>query len=376
MASTIYQLPTISADTNAGTGAISGASESFSRAGTVFGELRKSILDEEQRKIENDFKQRQFEENIRQFGETLGFHRDQLTETNRHNLAAEALDKARNDITAQHYRWAHEDAQAATRAHRASNALLQEERADKLMRSRAGMLFAQYTQANPDQKLAIAKSVAATGDKSPITNYLLTAMNDDYKNPPGSEEDKQMRILQFRASLGDEKAADSFMKYQDKLTERAITANKNFNDFVAKNQEAALKNADRVSRYQRTNIRSEEPLYRKALLNILSPEERAKVKNLYVGLDNAIQASYDNEGSTSRWFERPFGGPGDALNFNGSTDWGTTDSGKIASMEDDEISAFGGHVADNIFLNNSRLSPTKKQQYIAELIRMRNELNQ
>ena len=110
MASSIYQLPTINADTNAGTGAMSGASESFSRAGTVFGELRKSILDEEQRRIENEFKQKQFDENVRQFGETLGLHRDQLSETSRHNMASEALDKARNDITAQHYRWSHEDA--------------------------------------------------------------------------------------------------------------------------------------------------------------------------------------------------------------------------------------------------------------------------
>ena len=47
MAGSIYQLPTISADTNAGTGAMAGASQSFSHAGTVFGELRKSILDEE-----------------------------------------------------------------------------------------------------------------------------------------------------------------------------------------------------------------------------------------------------------------------------------------------------------------------------------------
>ena len=78
MASTIYQLPTISADTNAGTGAMSGASESFSKAGTVFGELRKSILDEEQRAIENAYKQQVFDENVRQFGERMGLERDQF----------------------------------------------------------------------------------------------------------------------------------------------------------------------------------------------------------------------------------------------------------------------------------------------------------
>lgn len=74
----IYQLPTINADTNAGTGAMAGASQSFSHAGTVFGELRKSILDEEQRAIENAYKQQVFDENVRQFGERMGLERDQF----------------------------------------------------------------------------------------------------------------------------------------------------------------------------------------------------------------------------------------------------------------------------------------------------------
>lgn len=78
MAGSIYQLTPISADTNAGTGAMAGASQSFSHAGTVFGELRKSILDEEQRAIENAYKQQVFDENVRQFGEHMGLERDQF----------------------------------------------------------------------------------------------------------------------------------------------------------------------------------------------------------------------------------------------------------------------------------------------------------
>lgn len=89
MAGSIYQLPTIHADTNAGTGAMSGASQSFSHAGTVFGALRKSILDEEQRKIENDYKERQFAEAIRQFGLTDARANRIAAETERHNKATE-----------------------------------------------------------------------------------------------------------------------------------------------------------------------------------------------------------------------------------------------------------------------------------------------
>ena len=384
MAGSIYQLPTISADTNAGTGAMSGASESFSRAGTVFGELRKSILDEEQRKIENDYKNRVMEENIRQFDQNLLLHRDQLGETSRHNRASESLEDARNRMTMQHYQWAHQDAQAANAAHMlsarasmANNALLQQERADKLMRSRAGMLFSQFTQAKPDEQLAIAKDIAANGDNSnPIQQYMLQQMNAYYKNPAATEEDRRMMAMKFKADLGDEKAADGYMKWADKQYERALTADKNIREFENKNYEASIKNAENISRAQRTTIRSEEPLYRKALLEAVPESERGKIKSAYLALDKAMQDSYDNEGSTPRWFERILGGKGNTLNFNGSTDWFTSNSGKIASMSDSEISMFGTRVAENALLNGKRLSPEQKSRFIANLIRMRNELNQ
>ena len=80
MAASIYQLPTISADTNAGTGAMAGASQSFSHAGTVFGELRKSILDEEQRAIENASNEKKMAEQIRQFNEQLGWNKDKFAQ--------------------------------------------------------------------------------------------------------------------------------------------------------------------------------------------------------------------------------------------------------------------------------------------------------
>ena len=54
------------------------AGDSISKAGTVFGELRKSILDEEQRAIENAYKQQVFDENVRQFAERMGLERDQF----------------------------------------------------------------------------------------------------------------------------------------------------------------------------------------------------------------------------------------------------------------------------------------------------------
>ena len=54
------------------------AGDSLSKAGTVFGELRKSILDEEQRAIENAYKEKVFDENVRQFDTRLGWDKDRF----------------------------------------------------------------------------------------------------------------------------------------------------------------------------------------------------------------------------------------------------------------------------------------------------------
>lgn len=74
-------------DTNS---AMSNAQSGISKAGTVFGELRKAILDEEQRAIENAYKQKVFDENVRQFGLQYALNQDKLAEQIRSNKANEA----------------------------------------------------------------------------------------------------------------------------------------------------------------------------------------------------------------------------------------------------------------------------------------------
>lgn len=74
-------------DTNS---AMANAQSGISKVGTVFGELRKSILDEEQRAIENAYKQKVFDENVRQFGLQYALNQDKLAEQIRSNKANEA----------------------------------------------------------------------------------------------------------------------------------------------------------------------------------------------------------------------------------------------------------------------------------------------
>lgn len=82
-------------DTNS---AMANAREGISKAGTVFGELRKAILDEEQKAIDNAHRQKVFDENVRQFGLQHALNQDKLTEQIRANQANEANTRRGQDL--------------------------------------------------------------------------------------------------------------------------------------------------------------------------------------------------------------------------------------------------------------------------------------
>ena len=78
-------------DTNS---AMANAQSGISKVGTVFGELKKTILDEEQKAIENAYKQRLFDENVRQFGLQHALNQDKFAEEQLQNkLTNEYRDK-------------------------------------------------------------------------------------------------------------------------------------------------------------------------------------------------------------------------------------------------------------------------------------------
>lgn len=80
----------IRANFNDANSAMGNVQRGLSQAGTVFGELRKAILDEEQRALENDYRQKTFDENVRQFGLQYGLDQDRLAEQIRAAQADEA----------------------------------------------------------------------------------------------------------------------------------------------------------------------------------------------------------------------------------------------------------------------------------------------
>lgn len=78
--------------------AMANTQRGLSQAGTVFGELRKSILDEEQRAFDNAFKEKEFNENVRQFGLQYALDQDKLAEDVLHNRNTEGLTARGQDL--------------------------------------------------------------------------------------------------------------------------------------------------------------------------------------------------------------------------------------------------------------------------------------
>lgn len=86
----------IKADFGDANSAMKNSQASLSQAGTVFGDLRKAVLDEEQRAIENAYRESQLQldknklaEDVRQFGITNQLNLDKLAEEQRANKALE-----------------------------------------------------------------------------------------------------------------------------------------------------------------------------------------------------------------------------------------------------------------------------------------------
>ena len=78
--------------------AMSNANTSISQTGTVFDKLRQSILDEEQRAVDNAYRTKLFDENVKQFGMQHALAQDELGEKILSNRNTEGLTARGQDI--------------------------------------------------------------------------------------------------------------------------------------------------------------------------------------------------------------------------------------------------------------------------------------
>ena len=207
----------VQANFNDANSAMNNSANNISQAGTIFGQMRKNILEEEQKAIDNEYKERTLAENARQFNLTDALGRDKLLEENRSNRTNEGL-KERELVETSKYRQAELGLRAASLAEeRNRNRLLDEERKIKVDDARDrkeidsySSLYMAGTGTNP-----IAREEAINTLTSTINNPNATAISRQRaqvaldgivsydKSPDKTHYDRNNSLLSVRQRMGD-----------------------------------------------------------------------------------------------------------------------------------------------------------------------------
>ena len=197
--------------------AMNNSANNISQAGTIFGQIRKSILEEEQKAIDNEYKERTLAENARQFNLTDNLGRDKLLEENRSNRTNEGL-KERELVETSKYRQAELGLRGASLAEeRNRNRLLDEERKIKVDDARDrkeidsySSLYMAGTGTNPVAKAEAVNTLTgiindpnATAIRRQRAQVALDGITSYDKSPDKTHYDRNNSLLSVRQRMGD-----------------------------------------------------------------------------------------------------------------------------------------------------------------------------
>ena len=207
----------VQANFNDANSAMNNSTNNISQAGTIFGQIRKSILEEEQKAIDNEYKERTLAENARQFNLTNDLGRDKLLEENRSNRTNEGL-KERELVETSKYRQAELGLRSATLAEeRKRNRLLDEERKIKIDDARDrkeidinSSLYMAGTGTNleaREEAIRILTSTIndpnATAIRKQRAQVALDGITSYDKSPDKTHYDRNNSLLSVRQRMGD-----------------------------------------------------------------------------------------------------------------------------------------------------------------------------
>ena len=207
----------VQANFNDANSAMNNSANNISQAGTIFGQIRKSILEEEQKAIDNEYKERTLAENARQFNLTDRLGRDKLLEENRSHIANEGL-KERELVETSKYRQAELGLRSATLAEeRNRNRLLDEERKIKIDDAKDrkeidsfSSLYMAGTGTNPKAKEEATSTLTniindpnATATRRQRAQTALDGITSYDKSPDKTHYDRNNSLLSVRQRMGD-----------------------------------------------------------------------------------------------------------------------------------------------------------------------------
>lgn len=207
----------VQANFNDANSAMNNSTNNISQAGTIFGQIRKSILEEEQKAIDNEYKERTLAENARQFNLTDRLGRDKLLEENRSNITNEGL-KERELVETSKYRQAELGLRSATLAEeRNRNRLLDEERKikvddarDRKEIDRYSSLYMAGTGTNSKAREEATSTLTniindpnATAIRRQRAQVALDGITSYDKSPDKTHYDRNNSLLSVRQRMGD-----------------------------------------------------------------------------------------------------------------------------------------------------------------------------
>ena len=207
----------VQANFNDANSAMNNSANNISQAGTIFGQIRKNILEEEQKAIDNEYKERTLAENARQFNLTDRLGRDKLSEENRSHIANEKL-KERELVETSKYRQDELRLRRATlEEERKRNRLLDEERKirideakDKKEIDNYSSLYMAGTGTNPVAKAEAVNTLTgiindpnATAIRRQRAQVALDGITSYDKSPDKTHYDRNNSLLSVRQRMGD-----------------------------------------------------------------------------------------------------------------------------------------------------------------------------
>ena len=245
----------VQANFNDANSAMNNSANNISQAGTIFGQIRKSILEEEQKAIDNEYKERTLAENARQFNLTDSLGRDKLLEENRSNRTNEGL-KERELVETSKYRQAELGLRSATLAEeRNRNRLLDEERKIKIDDARDrkeidinSSLYMAGTGTNPVAKAEAVNTLTgiindpnATAIRRQRAQVALDGITSYDKSPDKTHYDRNNSLLSVRQRMGDLGAGNLVAENERNMIKTAKESADKLKDLRHKYQNEAYK---------------------------------------------------------------------------------------------------------------------------------------
>ena len=245
----------VQANFNDANSAMNNSANNISQAGTIFGQIRKSILEEEQKAIDNEYKERTLAENARQFNLTDRLGRDKLLEENRSNRANEGL-KETELVETSKYRQSELGLRRASLAEeRNRNRLLDEERKIKVDDARDrkeidsySSLYMAGTGTNPVAKAEAVNTLTgiindpnATAIRRQRAQVALDGITSYDKSPDKTHYDRNNSLLSVRQRMGDRDAGNLVAENERNMVKTAKESASKLKELRHKYQNEAYK---------------------------------------------------------------------------------------------------------------------------------------